>query len=74
VNNDGYAVVFQNQISYHSFADYVLFWTWDFPDKKPFDSIDSQAALTFITDACEQFFNTYFYGKVGPSSRGNCAI
>jgi len=62
VNNDGFAVVFQNQINHHAFADYSLFWAWDFPDIKAFGAMDSYEALMLISSLCEQFFNRYFDG------------
>jgi pimeloyl-ACP methyl ester carboxylesterase len=73
VNNDGYAVVFQNQIRHHSFADYVLFWAWDFPVNKPFGPMDSQAALLLISDLTEQFFDRYFDGDTAPLLDGETA-
>ena len=66
VNNDGYAVVFHHQIRHHSFADYVLFWAWDFPENKPFGSMDSHAALLFISELSDQFFDRYFNDNSAP--------
>jgi predicted dienelactone hydrolase len=74
VNNDGYAVVFQNQIKHHSFADYVLFWAWDFPENKPFGPMDSQSAFLLISDLSEQFFNRYFDGGDAPLLDGEIAL
>ena len=73
VNNDGYAVVFQNKIRHQSFADHVLFWTWDFPENKPFGPMDSQTALLLISDLSEQFFNRYFVGDAAPLLDGETA-
>lgn len=73
VNNDGYAVVFQNQIRHQSFADHVLFWAWDFSEDKPFGPMDSWAALLLISDFSEQFFNRYFDGDAAPLLDGETA-
>lgn len=74
VNHDGYAVVFQNQIRHQSFADYVLFWAWDFPEHKPFGPMDSQDALLLISDLSEQFFNRYLDGGASPLLDGETAL
>jgi len=66
VNNDGYAVVFDRQIRHLSFADFVLFWQWDFPDTDPFGSLDSITAFSVIIDTTDQFFKKYFYGTPAP--------
>lgn len=71
VNNDGYAVVFQNQITHQSFADYVLFWEWDFPNDKPFGPMDSKTALTYISAVSDEFFDLTFNGGDAPYLTGD---
>lgn len=66
VKNDGYSVIYHNQIRHHSFADYPLFWRWDFPNQNPFGPLDSQQALYSITDLQESFMRKYFDGLAAP--------
>ncbi len=62
VDNQGYAVAFENRIKHHSFADYVLFWAWDFPDQQPFGPMESKRAFELITDCIDLFFGKWFFG------------
>lgn len=71
VNNDGYAVIFQNQITHHSFADYVLFWEWDFPNNKPFGPMDSKDALVYVSEISDEFFDLTFNGGDAPYLTGD---
>ena len=66
VDHQGYAVAFENRIKHHSFADYVLFWAWDFPQEHPFGPMDSARALGLITDCVDQFFSKWFDGAEAP--------
>ncbi|MBV1909526.1 MAG: hypothetical protein KUG78_09405 [Kangiellaceae bacterium] len=66
VANDGYGVAFKNNIQHLSFADYVLFWHWDFPNENPHGPLDEQVGLISTVDILEQFFNKYFEGSDAP--------
>jgi pimeloyl-ACP methyl ester carboxylesterase len=66
VSNDGYGVAFNNYIHHHSFADYVLFWHWDFPESQPFGRLDGEYVLKASADIIEQFLQKYFDGETAP--------
>jgi len=66
VNNDGYAVTFENQITHLSFSDFVLFWQWDFPNNQPFGPMNSQKALFLVSGLSREFFRKYFDGLSAP--------
>lgn len=70
VNNEGYAVLFNEQIKHISFADHVLFWAWDFPDNKPFGPMDGKQALEFTVDVSFEFFNGVFSSSEMPTLTG----
>jgi pimeloyl-ACP methyl ester carboxylesterase len=66
VANDGYSVAFNHSILHHSFADYTLFWGWDFPEKSVFGPLDGRVALKGTSDIMVQFMRKYFDGLEAP--------
>lgn len=74
VGNDGYAVIFNHAIRHLSFADYVLFWAWDFPANNPFGPMDAEAAHMFFSDISDEFFAKYFNASDTTILDGNTAL
>lgn len=62
----GYAIAFENRIRHISFADYVLFWAWDFPEERLFGSLESKRAFTIIQEFSDQFLKQSFSGEAQP--------
>ncbi|MTI86755.1 MAG: hypothetical protein FH748_02165 [Balneolaceae bacterium] len=66
VSKDGYEVSFNHAIEHHSFADYVLFWRWDFPDFETFGTLDDEVAFSATSEIMTQFMRKYHHGDQAP--------
>ncbi|MCW8876161.1 MAG: hypothetical protein OQJ89_02435 [Kangiellaceae bacterium] len=66
VANDGYNVAFEQRISHHSFADYVMFWQSDFPEMSEFGSLSAETAMFSTVNIMEQFIDKYLHQEEAP--------
>jgi dienelactone hydrolase len=64
---DGYAVLFNDNITHLAFEDIALYWAWDFPSQHPFGPMDSTVALLNIAELSDQFLIKYLDGGLAPA-------
>jgi len=67
VNADGYAVLFDDDVTHLGIEDQSLWWRWDFPALNPFGPRGGEDALRTIGLVSGEFLRKYLDGDPAPS-------
>ena len=67
VNADGYAVLFDDDVTHLGIEDQSLWWRWDFPALNPFGPRGGADALRTIGLVSSEFAGKYLDGDAAPS-------
>ena len=67
VNADGYAVLFDDDVTHLGIEDRSLWWRWDFPALNPFGPRGGEDALRTIGLVSGEFLGKYLDGDPAPS-------